>query len=1119
MNGNYVPLNAVDNVWVPTWNGGYWQEQNVDISWSNINSFWFTYWDASSNRNVRYSNTDPIYVQSKTTRMVAEQNALSNLISQLLDKNDASGANEDIVELSVISFGDWRFDKKPWHDETEEGWTKGRDSSGLNGAVSSNRFTSGTNWEEAFQYAKEVISAKKEHDGDDEDYYVVFLTDGEPTAVEGNEANSAPYTGENGNLFAYNEAKDEAKWLVDNDIKFYNIFTYRTTEDEKYSIYLTNYAYGNGEQNNSTSTEAVKNYFADAKTPDDVVNALNNIFHTVEDSIGHGNVSITDTLTTDAMTTTVVQGKTNGYVYEVKDSTGKVLYTVTATGDLNSPSVTFNVPESIMKDYTATATTVGDKTVYSVTTAEGKVYKMALADVDDETGELVWDLSSVGILMNNCTYSVSFIVWPDQDAYDYVAGLNNGLTGYEWIDDSTINPKYEDLRSTKGYEKGGVERYPSIVKKSDGIFAVLTNTDQKIHYSVVETIADGDNIETTVNGPYYQDLQTPDPMPLTASKSQLEKIWNVDRNPAILAQLLYGGDEPYTVEFDILRDDNPETDEDDIANKYTNVTLGWDPTAAGGQGDYVWDPNSVIGNVEYNGHTYSVGTRWVKEFSIATGLALSTERMDALGLDKESYRSAQYGGKTYYILEVGHDYSIKELNPRYEFDFESPIYHPMLVDGVLMSVNVTKDAQGKITDITKMEPISVDEDGTSSLKVENNLRGYLHLNKVVVDQDGETPLSADDTKFEFVITLTDSKGRFSGADIPWYGINGLFYHDENFNYYQADPTTTGHLRLETEFDLDEDGENDVYDATCSGNFNPDIVGPTTVTYTDKSGKKVTIQLYGNQTTASEDHKTATATMTISQAEVLNIANIPEGSTYRIVEADKAGYEFVKIDWEIKDGDEVEEPTADTPTPTKEGTIINGTIISNRDNHVTYTNKCQVADISIQKLDGEGNGLPGAVFSLKKVGSDESGESGEKTESDVTGVAGIGDITKVIAGEEVVYSSAFESTGEIQTFRLPDGTYRLYEVYIPDGYICKFRYIEFIIADRKITKVKTDPDPLESGVIEATGVETSLLALTINNTPGAALPHTGGPGTRIFTILGMLLIAGAALLLWKRRRAI
>jgi LPXTG-motif cell wall-anchored protein len=42
---------------------------------------------------------------------------------------------------------------------------------------------------------------------------------------------------------------------------------------------------------------------------------------------------------------------------------------------------------------------------------------------------------------------------------------------------------------------------------------------------------------------------------------------------------------------------------------------------------------------------------------------------------------------------------------------------------------------------------------------------------------------------------------------------------------------------------------------------------------------------------------------------------------------------------------------------------------------------------------------------------------------------------------------------------------------------------------------------------------------VGNTAGAALPNTGGPGTRLFTILGSILILGAGVLLWRRRRLI
>ncbi|MBQ9662950.1 MAG: LPXTG cell wall anchor domain-containing protein, partial [Oscillospiraceae bacterium] len=50
-------------------------------------------------------------------------------------------------------------------------------------------------------------------------------------------------------------------------------------------------------------------------------------------------------------------------------------------------------------------------------------------------------------------------------------------------------------------------------------------------------------------------------------------------------------------------------------------------------------------------------------------------------------------------------------------------------------------------------------------------------------------------------------------------------------------------------------------------------------------------------------------------------------------------------------------------------------------------------------------------------------------------------------------------------------------------------------------------------------ETVTMYYRIMNNPGYELPATGGPGTRLFTILGSILILGSGALLWRRRRLI
>lgn len=1076
-NGQYVRLNA-----------------NFS-SWSNVN---FTYWNGYY--NASYPTNGALYVRSKTTRLYAEQVALDDVIGRLLAYNTTEIPDE--VEIAVISFADHRADTKGWTD-TEHGWVSGTDKSDLMEAVNKTRYASGTNWEEALQYAYDIISAKKnaESNKPEEDYYVVFLTDGEPTNVVGDTEAAAhttnPVTGEEkngGNKYAYDQAKDDALKLVRDGFKFYNIFTYRVDEPIEYSKYLTNYAYSNGESDyNQSDTEAINTYFSDAQTIDALNDTFEYIFQTIADIIGHAHVSITDTLTTDAMTTTVVQGKTNGYVYTVKNPEGDILYTVTAAGDISGPAVTFNVPGSATKTYTGDQVTENNG-MYEITTDEGDVYRIALADVNNTTGELEWDLSPVGILMNDCEYSVSFVVWPDQQAYDYVAALNNGLAGYDW--DTSLST-YQDLRGTKGYEIGGVDGYPSIVKKSNGTFAVLTNEDQKLHYSVVEmqTINGEINGEPDTHGPYYQDLQTPDPMPLTATESALEKAWNVERAPWMLAQLLYdenGNSTGFYIEYDVYRDGGAEETDDgegegagegsssgegedagegegagegssteNTRTPYTTIRLGWDET----QGKYIWEPGSTR-TVTYNGHPVVVGTRWAQNFSIATGLMLSSARMEALGLDKTAYPSGEFGGVTYYILESGHDYKIEEVIPEgenswvtYEFDYTAPVYHPMLVDGVLRSVNLSS-IEGVTTitepahevEITSMTDAAFD---LESLKIENTLRGYINLEKHVVGKDGKTPQPEDDTKFTYTISLYNSTdpGPFTGDSIPWYGVNGLFYHDDDYNYYQAvvtgvDRTVTHQshtLTLTTE-------SGDVYDAWCTeqeGIFDEDIPGPTSVTYHDGT-QEITIALHGNEMDCTDPNHVS-ATLKMMQSEILNLANIPVGSIYTIKEEEERGYDLINIRTEIRNGSTVE--SSSTASDISDGSIT-GTIVADRDNHVIFTNKIHSVDITVNKVDENGIPLPGAVFTLTKA------KDGDETE-DTVYIRPAGTETGTDTG---VY--LFED--------LPDGSYTLEETTVPTGYAGLTSQVTFTIIDGKISGEVNRPENVTW--------DGENLKLTVPNTP-------------------------------------
>ena len=183
-------------------------------------------------------------------------------------------------------------------------------------------------------------------------------------------------------------------------------------------------------------------------------------------------------------------------------------------------------------------------------------------------------------------------------------------------------------------------------------------------------------------------------------------------------------------------------------------------------------------------------------------------------------------------------------------------------------------------------------------------------------------------------------------------------------------------------------------------------------------------------------------------------------------------------------------------------------------------------------------LTGAKFKLVKyklVGNDEpDDEPGSEPDDDSVEEKDLhwGKDTTWGTDVEMEFEEDSEQEGVFNFGKLGFGYYQVVETEFPKGYIT---------TDQKpIFQVRTNPDthlreavlvhisgenmgePIDGNRIEnlakIENVDESA-AVTFGNTPGAALPHTGGPGTRLFTILGSILIAGAGLLLWRRRRTI
>jgi len=373
--------------------------------------------------------------------------------------------------------------------------------------------------------------------------------------------------------------------------------------------------------------------------------------------------------------------------------------------------------------------------VYEIEKADGTIIsndnvpdEIKTAGYDETSKSVVWNIGGENAnykLEGGSTYKVSFVVWPTQEAYDEVARLSNDPTATS--DD------------------------PALVKDSSGNWSYKTNTGATVSYQTVNEVTQDGTTRIVYSDTKTSDITPdPDPMSLTGTKLDIKKIWKLDDE----SQHIFLDDSSITLSLQ----------QDDVDYRMGIVLSSTGATTSEDGKEITWSSNENL--------------------YIAPGILVSKAKGDGYGFPDDKLLADQ----SYYLLETGHDYKFTEKSGNIKFALEDRVYHPMLVDGVLMDVTFALDDSGNIIGISSLDAVN----GLTELVATN----VIHIDTLMVYKKYTGNMAiAQEAHFELKLFEEDERtpANYDSDYILGLNDNELQYNENGYYTFTIVPETVGDL--------------------------------------------------------------------------------------------------------------------------------------------------------------------------------------------------------------------------------------------------------------------------------------------------------------------------------------